>query len=271
MRKGLSAERELFILHASEERDARFVQTDLVPSLGLPRHQLLLSSSLPPGRTFLDAIEHALATSRVTLLIISPAFLREAWSLFGELLAVHHAISGGLLVPLLIADCALPWRLDLWVRLDFRDRDDRAAELARLRDLLRLPAAASHPLPSPSLPTPPALPSPVAADSTSALLLEDQHLEPVWRLTFDLSRPRALMLALVTTLVLTVRSTDPGATPVPALSQPLADVQLRCAPRPLPATPRCPSSTHIAAAQCAAPLSRSPASPLALLPPAPFW
>lgn len=188
MRTSLSAERELFILHASEERDARFVQTYLVPSLGLPRHQLLLSSSLPPGRTFLDAIEHALATSRVTLLIISPAFLREAWSLF----------------------------------------------------------------------------------STSALLLEDPHLEPVWRLTFDLSRPRALMLALVTTLVLTVRATDPGATPVPALSRPLADVQLRRAPRPLPATPRCPSSTHLADVQCAAPLLRSPASPLALLPPAPF-
>lgn len=132
--------KDLFILHAGAELDTRFVRTYLLPSLKLPPDRLILSSSLPPGRPVLHAVEQALACCRVTVLIVSPAFLRETWSTFGEALAGFHAMRGGLLVPLLISDCELPLRLELWVRLDFRSEDQRESELARLLELVH-PAA----------------------------------------------------------------------------------------------------------------------------------
>jgi hypothetical protein len=73
MRTILSAERELFILHSSEQRDARFVPTYLVPSLGLLRHQLLLSSSLPPGRPVLDALETPWPLERLVMNLVQDA------------------------------------------------------------------------------------------------------------------------------------------------------------------------------------------------------
>ena len=141
----VAARRELFILHAEAEADSTFVHTYLVPRLGLAPRQLLMSSSLLPGQSVITAVEQALHTSRVIVLIVSPAFLRESWSVFGELLASHHAVYGGQLVPLLIADCELPLRLGIWVRLDFRAPDRYPAELARLRELLHPPPLALAP------------------------------------------------------------------------------------------------------------------------------
>lgn len=130
--------REIFIVHASDEADTRFVHEVLVPSLRLPPESVSLSSALPPGRTVVAAVEHALLTSRIAVLVLSPSFLRETWASFGELLASHHAVSGqGLLVPLVISDCELPPRLEMWVRLDLRAEAQRHTELARLRRLLR--------------------------------------------------------------------------------------------------------------------------------------
>lgn len=222
MRKGLSVERELFILHADAAEDTRFVHGYLVPSLSLGRQQFLLSSSLPAGRPFLETIEHALCTSRVTVLVMSPAFLRETWVFFSELLAIHHAIGGGVLVPMLIADCAVPRRLELWVRLDFRSPEERPHELARLRELLALPGAA----PPPAAAAAPAA-KPAPQPEPTLVLAPDPHLETVWRLHLDISRPRALMIGAVVALLVIVRATAPearsGARPTPHI----ADVQLR--------------------------------------------
>jgi hypothetical protein len=132
--------KDLFIFHADAELDTRFVRQYLLPSLKLPPDRLVLSSSLPPGRLVLHAVEQALASCRITVVIVSPAFLRETWSTFGESLAGFHAMRGGLLVPLLISDCDLPLRLELWVRLDFRSAEHRDGELARLLELIH-PAA----------------------------------------------------------------------------------------------------------------------------------
>lgn len=135
--------REVFILHADTEEDARFVHEVLLPSLRLPPDSIALSSRLPPGRTIVEAVEQAIATSRVTLLVLSSAFLRESWSSFGEVLASHFAVSGhALLVPLVISDCELPPRLQMWVGLDLRSAHRQHLELARLHELLHAPPAA---------------------------------------------------------------------------------------------------------------------------------
>lgn len=135
--------REVFILHADTEEDARFVHEVLLPSLRLPPDSIASSSRLPPGRTIVEAVEQAIATSRVTLLVLSSAFLRESWSSFGEVLASHFAVSGhALLVPLVISDCELPPRLQMWVGLDLRSAHRQHLELARLHELLHAPPAA---------------------------------------------------------------------------------------------------------------------------------
>jgi hypothetical protein len=135
--RDLRDSKDLFILHAKATPDLDFVRSYLLPALGLPPDRVVLSSSLPPGRPVLHAVECALLTSRVTVLVVSPAFLRETWSTCAEALASFHAMRGGLLVPLLISDCELPMRLELWVQLDFRFATRRADELARLRSLIK--------------------------------------------------------------------------------------------------------------------------------------
>lgn len=94
-----SAMRDVLILHAEAEPDATFVRSYLVPELGIGIDRVLLSSALPLGMTLVEAIEHGVASSRVTVVVVSSAFLAEGWAVFGESLAGHHAMRGGLLVP----------------------------------------------------------------------------------------------------------------------------------------------------------------------------
>lgn len=142
-------DKDVFILHAEDQADATFVRSYLVPELGLSSDRVLLSSALPPGMTVVQALEQGVVTSRVTVAVVSPAFLHESWSIFGETLAGYHAIYGGLLVPLLLSDCALPLRLEFRVRLDCRESGRRAAEIARLRSLLDLAAPPEREIPCP--------------------------------------------------------------------------------------------------------------------------
>lgn len=68
---------------------------------------------------------------------------------FGESLASHHAIRGGLLVPLLLFECRIPLRLDFRVRLDCRDPRNRGSEIGRLRELLQAPVPPKQEIPCP--------------------------------------------------------------------------------------------------------------------------
>ncbi len=143
------AMRDVLILHAEAEPDATFVRSYLVPELGIGIDRVMLSSALPLGMTLVEAIEHGVTSSRVTVVVVSSAFLAEGWAVFGESLAGHHAMRGGLLVPLLLFDCALPLRLEFRCKLDCRDPARRAAEMARLRALLDLPAPVEREIPCP--------------------------------------------------------------------------------------------------------------------------
>jgi hypothetical protein len=142
--KGTAGKRDLFILHASAEPDTCFVHSYLVPALRLAPDRVLLSSGLPPGQRLFDAVESALAISRMTVLILTPAFLRESWTSYGEALASYQATCyGRSLVPALLSSCELPARLKMWVPLDLRDPAGRDRELSRLRDVLHVPPVES--------------------------------------------------------------------------------------------------------------------------------
>jgi tetratricopeptide (TPR) repeat protein len=144
---GWAMMRDVFVLHA--DADGAFVRSHLVPALGLPEDRVLLSSGLPLGTTVVQALEDGITNSKVTVVVVSPAFLAHSWSSFGEELAACHATRGGFVVPLLLKACGLPLRLEFPVRLDCRDPARWDGEIARLRALLDVPASARREIPCP--------------------------------------------------------------------------------------------------------------------------
>jgi hypothetical protein len=133
-----AATMDVFILHADAEPDTTFVRSYLVPALGLETGCVLLSSDLPLGIASVEAIERGVTASRVTIVVVSPALLHERWALFGEALAGHHAAQGGLLIPLLLADCALPLRHATSSIIDFSQRTliappERCSSISHMR------------------------------------------------------------------------------------------------------------------------------------------
>jgi WD40 repeat protein len=138
---------DVFVLHAETPADNAFVHEVLVPGLGELR--VLLSSRLPLGTSVVQALEAGVVASRVTVAVVSPAFLSDPWVVFGEDLANYHAAKGGRLVPLLVSDCTLPLRLGFRVRLDCRDRSRAHAEVRRLLVLLGQPEPPEREIPCP--------------------------------------------------------------------------------------------------------------------------
>ncbi len=141
-------EHDVFVVYA--DADEPFVHGHLLPALGLPAERVLLSSRLPPGAPRTAAIERGVQASRLTVLVLTPAYMTDRWAELGEQLAGHAGRAEGRLVPLLRADCDLPLRLDALVPLDFRNPADWSAQAGRLRARLELP----EPPRAPELPCP---------------------------------------------------------------------------------------------------------------------
>src|SRR6185295_10992963 len=131
---------DLFVVHA--DADGPFVHGHLLPAVGLARKRVLLSSELALGELKVAEIERGVRSSRLTVVVLTPAYMTDGWAMFGEQLASHASVSNGLLIPLLRADCDVPLRLDALVTLDFRDPTDWARGTQRLRTTLEQPAPA---------------------------------------------------------------------------------------------------------------------------------
>lgn len=141
--------RKLFILHAEDADDVAFVKKRLLPALGLPQERYKISSEPELGRLIIEELQEGVLSSFVTVAIMSPAFLSQSWSRFGNALALHHAASGGRLVPLLREPCKVPLASCVYTTLDFTDQGKEEEELARLRRFLDQPEPVSRPLPCP--------------------------------------------------------------------------------------------------------------------------
>jgi WD40 repeat protein len=127
---------ELFVVHAAADRE--WVHGYLLPELGLPEGAVLTSAGFTPGASRAAEVERGVKRARVVVLVLSPAFLDDAWSELGELLASHAraAGAGGRLVPLVREPCRLPLRIDFLVPLDCTRQEAWAGEVGRLRALL---------------------------------------------------------------------------------------------------------------------------------------
>ncbi|HWO20052.1 MAG TPA: SUMF1/EgtB/PvdO family nonheme iron enzyme [Kofleriaceae bacterium] len=138
---------DLFVVFA--EPDAGFVRDGLLPALELPRDRVLLVDELPIGGLVVEEIDRGVSRSRYTIAVLSPAYLRDRWAQFGAQLALHAGRDDARVLPLRLADCELPTRIDARVALDFRDRARWAWELARLRAVLGRPTPDGAAVPYP--------------------------------------------------------------------------------------------------------------------------
>jgi len=143
---------DVFALHAAA--DEPFVQGYLLPELGFTPERVLVPNKLRPGRPLISEIERGVRSSRVTVVVLSPAYMADHWAVFGEQLAAYASLAQdvqGELLPLMLADCELPLHIQALVKLDYRDptREVWAAETGRLRQYFDLPAVPEQDLPCP--------------------------------------------------------------------------------------------------------------------------
>ncbi len=140
---------DVFISYAQTDRT--WVEGYLLPALGLPPERVITPKDFRPGAAVVVEFERAVIDSRYTVLVLSPAYLADEWSTFGEQLTSHASVAKGCdrLIPLLLQPCTLPLRVDFRVRLDCTDEANWEGETARLRDLLDQPEPTPERIPCP--------------------------------------------------------------------------------------------------------------------------
>jgi hypothetical protein len=143
---------DVFVVHAAA--DESFVQGYLIPKLALAPERVLVPDKLRLGRPIIGEIERGVRSSRVTIVMLSPAYMTDHWAVFGEQLAAYASVAKdvqGELLPLLLEDCELPTHIRALVKLDFRDsaREVWTAEMDRLHQYLDQPAVSDPDLPCP--------------------------------------------------------------------------------------------------------------------------
>jgi WD40 repeat protein len=127
---------DLFLAHA--DADLAWVEGFLKPALGVEPTRLIARRDFHPGSTIPDEFERAVASSRYTVLVLSPAFLADPWAAFAEQLASFTGVEQGRarVVVLTLRGCRPPTRLRSLVGLDFTDPGRWDEEARRLRALL---------------------------------------------------------------------------------------------------------------------------------------
>jgi len=73
---------DLFISYA--EADRAWVEGYLLDALGLPPDCVITRQEFHPGAAAVAEFERAVTGSRYTVLVLSPAYLADEWSTFGE-------------------------------------------------------------------------------------------------------------------------------------------------------------------------------------------
>jgi hypothetical protein len=102
---------------------------------------VLLVDALAPGALVVSELDRGVSRSRFTVVVLSPAYLEDRWAMLGEQLASYLSVEDVHVIPLRLADCKLPLRLEARVALDFTDRASWESETARLRELLHTTGA----------------------------------------------------------------------------------------------------------------------------------
>jgi hypothetical protein len=105
-------------------------------------------------------MENAVATSRHTLLVLTPAYLTSEWTMYEQILTQTQDPIGlrQRTIPVLRQPCDLPMRIAMLTYADLTDRRDAEAELAKIVRAIggtpQLPQAGQTKVPPPSASSP---------------------------------------------------------------------------------------------------------------------
>ncbi len=137
---------DLFVSHAAADR--AWVRGYLVPALGLDAARVITADQFQLGQPVVAEFERAVSGSRYTLLILTPAYLSDAWAVFSEQLTAFASATGrpDTLIPLVLQPTELPLHIDFRVKLDCTEQASWPVEAARLRELLAQPAPTAGPV-----------------------------------------------------------------------------------------------------------------------------
>ncbi len=159
---------DVFLSYSS--RDADWVRSKLLPALeGATLVVCIDFRDFVPGAPSVTEMERAAIDSRHTVVVLSPNYLKSEWTEFENLLVQTRdpAARQRAIVPIRIAPCEVPPRLEMLTRVDFVPPADEANAFERLIDALRkrpaarskkTAAAASPSAVAPSAPNPPTVP-----------------------------------------------------------------------------------------------------------------
>src|SRR5260221_9091662 len=84
---------DVFVVHANAAADEAFVNGYLLAKLGLPPERVLRLQTLELGESMTGEIERGVRSSRVTIVVLSSAYVDNRWAAFGEQLAAHASVA----------------------------------------------------------------------------------------------------------------------------------------------------------------------------------
>jgi WD40 repeat protein len=145
---------DLFVSYAPADRS--WVEGYLMDALRAAGVRCTTEAEFALGAPRLSELEHAVRSSRRTLLVVSPAYLADAYAPFGDLLAQTFGLETGTwpVIPLIFHDASLPTRLSALTSVDATDmaRWDEAIEaLCRALDRPVPTAGIRPPCPYPGM------------------------------------------------------------------------------------------------------------------------
>lgn len=134
---------DVFISYSS--KDSRWVRDTLMPRLDGLRISVDYLT-FDPGKATIDNIRHAAKSSRRTLLVITPKWLKSEWTAFESLLVQMNDLTGRRqrVVPLLVKRCKLPENLGILTPLYLTRPAEFDQQMQRLLNAVRSPLPSPH-------------------------------------------------------------------------------------------------------------------------------
>jgi hypothetical protein len=143
---------DVFVSHS--EADQPWVRDQLVPRLEQAGLTVAVGyQDFEIGTPRMENIEHAVQSSRHTLLVLTPDWIEGEWTALDSLFAgaFDPAARQRKLIPLLLKPCELPPRIQILTYADFTAPEERALQWERLIDALR-PVETPGAVPPPDVP-----------------------------------------------------------------------------------------------------------------------
>lgn len=138
--------------------DLKWVNGFLLPELGLSKERIICNqplvsaaASFRAGAPIPEEFQRAVTGSRFTLLILSPAYVADVWTVHSAQMVSYLTVEErrNRLIPLEREKSKLPLDIEFRVRFDCSDEDNWKAATAKLRDLLDQPEPAPERIPCP--------------------------------------------------------------------------------------------------------------------------